>query len=199
MGRAEELFGRLKSAGDVTVTALIADAQVENLWLDFKRSGNDGRGTKLHESDWKNYAKALSGFANSDGGVIIWGVDCASDPVLGDVPTGPAPIENPSRFVSWLENATSACTVPAVPGVESIALPSAANEGYVVTLIPSSPLAPHQCVKPAGSLHYYLRAGSNFMQVPHAVLAGMFGRRPQPKVFHLYSGTAVIERIGQQM
>ena len=31
-------------------------------------------------------------------------------------------------------------------------------------------------------LSYYIRAGSNFAKTPHAVLAGMFGRRPQPSV-----------------
>ena len=29
-----------------------------------------------------------------------------------------------------------------------------------------------------------MRAGSSFEPVPHAVLAGMFGRRPHPRVFH---------------
>jgi predicted HTH transcriptional regulator len=73
MGRAEDLFARLRSGGAAEVEQLIANAQVENLWLDFKQAGNDGKGSKLHESDWKNLAKALSGFANSDGGVILWG------------------------------------------------------------------------------------------------------------------------------
>lgn len=199
MGRAEDLFDRLKAGGAAAVKELIADAQVENLWLDFKRSGNDGKGTKLHESDWKNLAKAVSGFANSDGGVIIWGVNCTSDPILGDVPTGTALLEKPTRFVSWLENAISACTVPAVPGVESVPIVETADVGYAVTLVPSSPLSPHQCVKPAGSVNYYLRAGSNFMQVPHAILAGMFGRRPQPKVFQTYGGSASLDITGKAM
>ncbi len=30
----------------------------------------------MHEDDRKTLAEALSGFANSDGGVIVWGVDC---------------------------------------------------------------------------------------------------------------------------
>jgi hypothetical protein len=197
MGRAEDLFARLKNEGSSAVKQLIVDAQTENLWLDFKRSGNDGNGSKLHESDWKSLAKALSGFANSDGGVILWGVDCASDPILGDVPTGTAPLQNPTRFVSWLENAVSACAVPTVPSVESMPIIESGSSGYVATLVPASPLAPHQCVKPVGSLSYYLRAGSSFMQVPHAVLAGMFGRRPQPKVFQTYQGTAAIDGEGQ--
>ena len=33
---------------------------------------------------------------------------------------------------------------------------------------------------------YYIRAGSDFVPTPHDVLAGMFGRRPQPHVFPHY-------------
>ena len=35
-------------------------------------------------------------------------------------------------------------------------------------------------------LRYYMRAGSAFSPVPHGVLEGMFGRRPQPHVFPRY-------------
>jgi hypothetical protein len=56
-----------------------------------------------------------------------------------------------------------------------------AGTGFVVTHIPKSYLVPHQCVRP---MQYYMRAGSNFEPVPHAVLAGMFGRRPHPHLFH---------------
>src|SRR5690606_38453066 len=34
---------------------------------------------------------------------------------------------------------------------------------------------------------YYIRAGSDFIPTPHHVLAGMFGRRPQPDVFEMFS------------
>src|SRR5207244_3619737 len=140
----------------------------------------------------ENFAKAISGFANSDGGVIIWGVDCRRDPATGaDLPSGKYPLANPVAFVSWLESALSSCTTPAVPGVENIVVTSTGlSAGFVASVIPSSYLAPHQSLQPPGKLQYYMRAGSSFVPVPHAVLAGMFGRRPQPRVFHLYDGSA---------
>ena len=55
------------------------------------------------------------------------------------------------------------------------------NTGFVVTLVPKSSLPPHQTVKP---IQYYMRAGSTFAPVPHGVLAGLFGRAPQPDLFH---------------
>ncbi len=58
-----------------------------------------------------------------------------------------------------------------------------AGAGFVITHIPKSYLAPHQCLRP---IQYYMRAGSNFEPVPHGVLAGMFGRAPQPVIFHMW-------------
>lgn len=58
------------------------------------------------------------------------------------------------------------------------------GSGYVVSYIPESDHAPHQVV---GRLQYYIRAGSDFVPAPHQVLAGMFGRRPQPNMFHMFT------------
>jgi len=52
-------FSRLKEFLDIE--------QEENLYLDFK-TVNDSRLTNRY--DKKNFAKALSGFANSSGGII---------------------------------------------------------------------------------------------------------------------------------
>ncbi len=132
---------------------------------------------KLDNKDRANLAKAISGFGNSEGGVIVWGVDCKNDPLLGDIPTAPVRIQNPTRFKSWLEQATTGLTVPPHTSVEHHAIP----EGFVVTLIPSGIHAPYQTV---GELLYYIRAGSNFARTPHGVLSGLFGRRPQPNIKH---------------
>jgi len=82
------------------------------------------------------------------------------------------------KFESWLNGAISGCTIPPHNEVvnKSIARPNS-TQGFVVTHIPKSNNAPHQVVE---KLQYYIRAGSAFTPVPHGVLAGMFGRRPQP-------------------
>lgn len=193
MSRAEEIFRRILSNGETELDALIADFHSENLWLDFKRSADDGRAARLNVSDRENLAKAISGFGNSDGGVIVWGIDCRRDPKSGaDLPTAKHPIDGPSRFVSWLEGAVSSCTAPAHTAVEHAVVPSADGAPrFVVTLIPESVNAPLQCIQPSNRLQYYMRAGSSFAAVPHAVLAGMFGRRPQPRVAQKWLGSSV--------
>jgi hypothetical protein len=149
------------------------------LFLDYKRSADEGAGRTLSNRDRSNLAKAISGFGNSEGGVILWGVDCRNDSTAGDVPTGLVRIQNPTRFKSWLEQATTGLTVPPHDGVRHHAIP----EGFVVTLIPSGMHAPYQTV---GDLSYYIRAGSNFARTPNAVLSGLFGRRPQPSIKNAY-------------
>ena len=179
MSRADDLFDRLVAGGEPEVLAFIAQPVTEELFLDYKCSADNGGGNALHNRDRANLAKAISGFGNSEGGVIVWGVDCRQDPVLGDVPDQPVHIQNPTRFKSWLEQATSGLTVPAHNGVRHHPI----VPGFVVTLIPSGAHAPYQTVNDQS---YYIRAGSSFVRAPHAVLAGLFGRRPQPAVKHTW-------------
>src|SRR5215469_7521481 len=102
MGRAEDLFDRLKERGEAEIDQLIQDRHSEELFLDFKRSADGGSGRRFHDDDRRNLARAISGFANSEGGIIIWGVDCR-DQGSGDLPGEKIGIQNPRRFVSWLE------------------------------------------------------------------------------------------------
>ena len=186
VGRAEDLFEQLVSDGEMAIDRMIADRASEELYLDFKRSADAGAGRKLHDNDRRNLARAISGFGNSEGGVLIWGVECK------DVATDKMLLDDPKLFVSWLEAAVSGCTVPAHPTVRHWPIVSAGGTtGFAVTLIPKSDIAPHQALKPA-SPHYYIRAGSDFLPAPHAVIAGMFGRRPQARIWHNWSTYPIV-------
>lgn len=71
MGRAEELFNRLKAGGAAQVNAMIQTQVVEELFLDYKRSSTPLPSAKLSEDDRKNLAKSIAGFGNSEGGVVV--------------------------------------------------------------------------------------------------------------------------------
>ena len=178
MERAEELFERLRKDGVSEVRRLIAERQSESYFIDFKRSANRGGGAHLHQKDRENLAKAISGFGNGIGGLIIWGV-ATSGKGSGDFADTEEMVENPSRFCSLLEDAVGACTVPAHNEVSSEPIPSGDSSGFVVTYIPASTRAPHQAI---AERRYYMRAGSSHQPVPHEVLAGMFGKRPNPRL-----------------
>jgi hypothetical protein len=182
MERARELFEKLKNQGKCCVEEFILARKSEELFLDFKRSKDNGDGQRLHDNDRNNLAKAISGFSNSEGGVIVWGIDCSRDFDGSDVVTAEHPIINVKRFVSWLEGVISGCTIPPNTGVLNYPLEIDSNgNGFVITYIPKSNHAPHQDIS---SKKYYIRAGSNFVPILHDVLAGMFGKRPQPNIKH---------------
>ena len=180
MERCQEIFDRIKSEGKAAVEAFVADRHAEELFLDFKRASNNGADKKLLDVDRKNLSKAISGFGNSEGGVVVWGVDCSRDTDGADVAKALLPIENPKRFASLLQGAISGCTIPPHSKVENYVIEDGNDKGYVITLVPKSNAVPHQSVT---YKQYYIRAGSDFVPTPHDVLAGMFGRRPQPHVF----------------
>lgn len=189
MSRAEDLYQKLLREGVRAVDQLIADRQSEELFLDFKRSADNASGSKLHDNDRKNFARAISGFGNSEGGVLVWGVDCSQDRDGADVAHMKVPLLNAARFKSLLEGAVSGATIPPHARVQiAHVLEGTGPEGYVYCLIPRSNHLPHQSV---ARLQYYMRSGSDFVPVPHGVLAGMFGKSPQPHVFINYlSGPA---------
>ncbi len=185
MERAEDIFQRILFDQEGAIDMFIVDRKAEELFLDFKRSADNGSGTILHPTDRRNLGKAISGFGNSNGGVIVWGVDCSPDTDLSDVAHTKVPIHNVTRFVSWLEGAVSGCTIPPHSSVRNdIICKDDSGNGFAITYVPTSLHAPHQDI---ARHQYYIRAGSSFVPTPHAVLAGMFGRRPQPYVFNAYA------------
>ncbi|MCK9202119.1 MAG: ATP-binding protein [Gallionella sp.] len=185
MERARELYERVVSNGENAINEFIETRASEELFLDFKRSSDDGTNRHLSNTDRNNLAKAISGFGNSSGGIVVWGVDCSTDYDGADVARAKVPINNIHRFLGNLQGAVSGCTLPTHNGVEHHPiLINGSSSGYVVTYIPASENAPHQVV---GKLQYYIRAGSDFVPAPHQVLAGMFGRRPQPHVYPMFT------------
>lgn len=181
MGRAEDIFEKIKREGISAIDDFILQRQSEELFLDFKRSADSGEGTKLHENDRHNLAKMLSAFGNSSGGVIVWGIDCSHNPKdNADLPRSKCVIKDVKRFVGRLEGAVSGCTLPAHSKVVHYPVELInSGDGFVATLIPESYLAPHQnrfdsC--------YYIRVGSNCERAPHGVIAGMFGKKPTPNL-----------------
>jgi hypothetical protein len=143
MERCREIYDRIRSEGTLALENFVADRQAEELFLDFKRASNDGADAKLTNSDRKNLSKAISGFGNSEGGVVVWGVDCSLDTDGADVAKALVPIENPRRFASLLQGAISGCTIPPHSKVENHVIDDNNGRGYVITLIPKSDAVPN--------------------------------------------------------
>jgi hypothetical protein len=179
--RAEELLAKIQMGGTVEIDSMIATPVTEELFLDYKQCATVG-GAGLHADDHKNFGKAISGFGNSDGGLIIWGVKCRQGP-NGDVPTSPpAYVYDAVAFKSLLDGAIGGRTIPPHRRVENFAYPvTSSPHGFVVTHVPPGHDVPFWSIdeKARG---YYLRAGSSFERVSPGILAAMFGRRPNPQL-----------------
>ena len=72
MDQAQIVFESVRDFA--AVEQLVHDRVQENIYLEFKTKV-DRRTSELAESDSFQFSRALSGFANSDGGVLFWGVE----------------------------------------------------------------------------------------------------------------------------
>lgn len=201
MSRAEDLFKKLKEQGEDFIDELISTRHSEELFLDFKRSSDNGEGRTLSQIDRGNLAKAISGFGNSEGGIIIWGIECSMQADGTDAPTEKFALNDAKKFASQLEGSISGLTLPPHSKIENHVIEIGEDrKGFVVTYIPQLTTTPIQIIQ---GDRFYIRAGSNFSPAPYQVLAGMFGRRPNPKVYHMYTmgparkeGEKIVTQVG---
>src|SRR4051794_24078544 len=68
----QNLFVSLDS--ETVMQRLINDKMAEGLYLEFKTK-KDRSKPALDDSDSWQFSRALSGFANSDGGILLWGIE----------------------------------------------------------------------------------------------------------------------------
>lgn len=171
----KEFFRSLVSESDLQ--KLKEEKTKESLYLEFKTKA-DSRHSQLDDDDRKNFSKALSGFANSDGGVLIWGV--ATD--TKDQAKALKPITEVHAFQSVLKKSLINSTQPVVDDVllEVIVKDGSDSDGYVKCLIPASDKAPHRAM--LADREYYKRTTEGFYRLEHFDLEDMFGRRPHPSL-----------------
>jgi hypothetical protein len=172
-----DLKGTFDGLDAATLDDWVSSQKQEDLHLDFKlmQSAPD-----FGRDDRKNLAKALSGFANSDGGLIAWGIDGRKNAECVDCAVGVVPVSNVGAVLSKLQSLTGEATVPIVDGVVHRIVPVAAGGGVVITYVPPSEAGPHMAM--LGENRYYKRSGDSFYQMEHFDIADMFGRRVRPRL-----------------
>lgn len=172
---ASEYFERLKAkgAGLFTHLASLPSAKprvAEEEWLDFK-----GVARLPEKAIAEIWSQSLAAFATTQGGVLIWGVDCRKDSVTKiDCVTALSLVKDPEAFRSRLMELHHQSTEPPVVGVECLAVPDPGNpaQGFVVCLIPEStakPVRAEHCGK-----QYYIRAGDDSIVPSPALLRLLF-------------------------
>lgn len=173
----DDILEALKTKGKALIKEWIDQGYREDLHLDFKCKSSPNT-SKPNDFDRKNYSKALSGFGNSDGGLLIWGVQA---PGSGNSTRSKQPIKGVRAFAEHLDSLVSRLVSPSVSGVSNTVIfeNKAQDTGYVVSYIPRSDRAPHRA-EADGLKHYYKRYGDSFKPVEHYELEYMFGVRSAP-------------------
>ena len=122
----------------------------------------------------------VSGFANSSGGLIIWGVDGRKNADGIDCAVSRIPIDPVNQFVSRLNELTGEAVSPMSEGIRHKAIIVAGSAGLAMSYIPESDSGPHMAK--LGEDRYYKRSGDSFYRMEHFDLEDMFGRRKKPKL-----------------
>jgi hypothetical protein len=160
-----------------TINEFIRFGQEEHLHLEFKTVSN----ASLSKTDDKrNLARCLSGFANSSGGLVVWGVDARKNSQDVDCASAPRPIASVKLFASRLNELTGDAVSPIVDGIRHKAIELSQDAGFAVTLVPESDSGPYMAK--LGEDRYYKRSGGSFYRLEHFDLEDMFGRRQKPRI-----------------
>lgn len=115
-----ELFDQLTV---FDMTEFVRLRKEEHLQLDFK-TVND---SSIDKDDRKNLAKYISGFANSAGGIIVWGIDARRDSHGIDCAIDAPQINQLGQFVARLNELSGQSTSPVVDGVRHKAIETSSD------------------------------------------------------------------------
>jgi len=180
---AVALFEQISTAGYPWIQGACQEKTPETLHLDFKNKATPDQ-AGAERKDFASLAEALSGFGNSEGGVIVFGVDARKPAGDQDVPDGAdseKPITAISRFRTDLEGQVAQLTSPPVPGVRFLTLkvdPSV-DKGFLVVLIPEGDNPPYMSQR---GRTYHGRAGSSFFTLENYQVRDLLVRRSSPNL-----------------
>ena len=185
MSSHEELFERLKNVAEIK--ALVGTT--EDLHLDCKV-------WPTSESDAQRIlAKAMCGFANADGGVLVIGMEAKASPSKDDpdLIQGTQPVLDALAVKSKIENLVSQLVEPSLENVQiaSVMQAPGSNSGFVLVDVPPTEGLPCRSRKDS---KFYLRISAATMPMEYFQIADMFGKRRRP-ILKLYLQDGEINRI----
>ena len=173
----QQLFESLST--ETALEALIQDKREENLHLEFKQK-SDRRNGDLTDPERRAFSKAISGFANADGGVLVFGIETSRGADGVDRAISLKPIDGHARFRAKLMDSILNATHPVADDIKIECINSTTESGYVRCLIPASSMPPHRAV--LAEHQYWKRVSTGHRRMEHYELEDVFGRRLRPKL-----------------
>lgn len=170
--RAFQFFRRIVSSADPAtfLRGMIGQTfATESEFLDFKEALRLDANGLMNDDLQKIWSKALGAFANSDGGVIIWGIKAKGN-IGTALSLAPDALALKARLFQLQPNMTE----PPVRGVEIEAYQETTNavSGFVVCFIPASSSKPHQSKKPHND--FLIRVGDNCVSASFSLVKALF-------------------------
>lgn len=172
---------QLKSDGVSAIDKMISSGYQENFYFDFKNIATKDTDLSLNNDDRKNLAKAISGFSNTSGGLIIWGITDNQNNTFSK-----NPINFPDKFMGLINDSVSKLSLPVMSGIDTFVIKDTAGKGYVVTEVPKYYFSPVQ-VNPSLNIkdipgRYYIRSGSDFVVANHDMISSLYNRHEQSEM-----------------
>ena len=176
-------YDDILAGGESAIKGMIG--KQETLQVEFKANDHrepifqDGALTKAGR---KLLAKEASAFANSAGGVIVFGVDCRAVDGI-DQAERLTPIANVDRAETTVRDAAAELLQPRHDAIRVASIRSATDEnaGYVVVDVPRSERRPHRS-EATDQKQYFKRAGSRSYPMEHYDIEDAFRRSSSPLV-----------------
>ena len=172
----KDLFERLKTEGYAVINELVSMKAQENVSLEFKVKSNRANG-ELSRDDRATLGIALSAFANSSGGLLIWGIEASKGADRVDCAQAEHAIPNLALFKSAVSRASGELLMPRHDGilVEAIEHPEKAGSGFLAVWIERSERRPHRS-EATDDKRYYKRAGDSSFIMEHYDIEDAFNR-----------------------
>ena len=159
-------FDSIETIDDVQ--RLIDDEERESVTLDYKQADR-----RWNHTAKEKIAKHISAFANSEGGILIFGVQCDEDDK--DKPVAISGL-HPQNGVEDLDRIITAAIRPEIHGLARKKI-SDSEHSVLLVYIPASDGAPHQSMK---HKQYFHRSGAQSIAMEHYLVQRYFGRHFYP-------------------
>jgi len=174
-------FEEFKERGEELIKEFCENQQEESVQLEFKESS--GKGGRFSNEDKKNLGKELSAFANSNGGIIIWGIKTEKSDANLDRAASVEPVENISKFYSEAKRLCAEYLAPKHDDIRVIMASSntKVDAGFLCIDVTRSDRRPHMSLA-KDDKRYYKRIQDSAYVMEHFDVEDQMSRKQTASV-----------------
>lgn len=184
MDAAKSLYNSINAIDDLN--RLIEEGEAESLFLECKSP----EAPVLNRDLKHKLSVAVSGFSNTNGGIIIWGISTTKKKDSGlDVLAQIELLGSCKKFSTEISNKIPTLSVPSITNCENKIIKQKENDtkGVILTYIPHLESDPIQSIDG----YFYFRSGDEFIKTPYQMLKRLFASSDSPNLSIFISGNLV--------